>query len=165
MRSFVKIIGTLLKWATLFSTVGFVAAILVQIFARLFLPTAPSWTEEAARVFFVLAIGCAAGPALRSGEYVQFDFFFQRMSPRWQHRLALLIDALTVVLFALFTVYAAAFTWMGWAESSPSLKFPMAIPFVGMLVLGLSVLIFAVDRLVRTIGRRPRAVEATKRTP
>lgn len=125
------------------------AAILIQIFARLFLATAPSWTEEAARVFFVLAIGCSAGLALRSGEYVNFDFFYQRMSDAWQRRVAFLIDLLTVLLFALFTVYAVQFTVMGWAERSPSLKFPMAIPFAGMLILGFSLLVYAVDRLRR----------------
>jgi len=42
---------------------------------------------------------------------------------------------------------------MGWAERSPSLQFPMAIPFGAMLILGLSLLVFAVDRLRRS-GRR-----------
>jgi TRAP-type C4-dicarboxylate transport system permease small subunit len=124
-----------------------VSVILVQIFARLFLPTAPSWTEEAARVFFVLAIGCAAGPALRSGEYVNFDFLYQRMSDGWQRRIDFLIDLLTVVLFVLLTFYALQFVVMGWGERSPSLKFPMAIPFAGVLILGFSLLIYAVDRL------------------
>jgi TRAP-type C4-dicarboxylate transport system permease small subunit len=147
MRSFVKFVGTVMKYGTFLSTVGFVGAILIQIFARLFLATAPSWTEEAARVFFVLAIGCSAGLALRSGEYVNFDFFYQKMSPVWRGRIGFLIDLLTVVLFALFTFYAVQFTVLGWAESSPSLKFPMAIPFAGMLILGFSLLVYAVDRL------------------
>lgn len=147
MRSFVKYAGTVMKYGTFLSTVGFVGAILIQIFARLFLATAPSWTEEAARVFFVLAIGCSAGLALRSGEYVNFDFFYQKMSPVWRRRIDFLIDLLTVVLFALFTFYAVQFTVLGWAESSPSLKLPMAIPFAGMLILGFSLLVYAVDRL------------------
>lgn len=147
MRLFTKYIGIGMKWGTFLSTLGFVAAILVQIFARLFLETAPSWTEEAARVFFVLAIGCSAGLALRSGAYVHFDFFYQRMSPAGQQRLTFIIDLLTVFLFAIFTVCAVQFTIMGWAESSPSLKFPMAIPFAGMLLLGFSLLVYAIERL------------------
>lgn len=147
MRPFVKYVGIIMKWGTLLSTLGFVACILLQIFARILLPTAPSWTEEAARIFFIVAIGCSAGLALRSGEYVNFDFFYQRMGPSWQRRIAFTIDLLTVVLFATFTVFAIQFTLMGWAENSPSLKLPMAIPFAGTLILGLSLLVFAVDRL------------------
>ena len=149
MRPLLKFIGSALKWGALVSTLGFVACILVQIFARLLLPTAPSWTEEAARLFFVIATGFSAGLALRSGEYVNFDYFYQRLNAAWQRRIALLIDLLTVVLFAVFTVCAVRFTVMGWAEASPSLKFPMAIPFAGMLILGLSILIYAADRLRR----------------
>lgn len=149
MRSFVKFVGTVMKYGAFLSTLGFVGAILLQIFARLFLATAPSWTEEAARVFFVLAIGCSAGLALRSGEYVHFDYFYQRMNDRWQQRLTFLIDLVTVLLFVVFMIYAIPFTLMGWAESSPSLQFPMAIPFAGMLILGFSLLVYAVDRLRR----------------
>jgi TRAP-type C4-dicarboxylate transport system permease small subunit len=147
MRLFVKYVGISMKWGTFLSTLGFISCILIQIFARLFLATAPSWTEEAARLFFVIAIGFSAGLALRSGEYVNFDFFYRRMSNSWQRRVAFCIDLLTVVLFAIFTVYAVQFTVMGWAERSPSLKFPMAIPFAGMLILGFSLLVYAVDRL------------------
>lgn len=146
MKTIVKYVGIAMKQGTLLSTLGFVACILIQIFARLFLATAPSWTEEAARICFVIAIGCSAGLALRSGEYVNFDFFYRRMSLPWQRRLAFLIDLVTVLLFAIFTVYAIRFTVMGWAERSPSLKFPMAIPFAGMLILGFSLLVYAVDR-------------------
>ena len=147
LSSFRRRIGTTLKYATFLSTLGFVVVILFQIFARLLLPTAPSWTEEGARIFFVIAIGCSAGLALRSGEYVNFDYFYNRMNAVWQRRLTLLIDVLTVVLFAVFTVFAVQFTLLGRAENSPSLQFPMAIPFSAMLILGLSLLIYAVYKL------------------
>lgn len=147
MKTIIKFVGTGLKWGTFLSTLGFIAVILLQIFARLFLATAPSWTEEAARVFFVLAIGFSAGPALRSGEYVHFDFFYRRMPTRGQRRLLLFVDGLTVALFAVFTFFAVHFTVMGWRETSPSLGFPMAIPFAGMVVLGGSVLVYGVWRL------------------
>ena len=159
MRNFLRHFGLVLKYATGLATLGFVVVILLQIFARLLLPTAPSWTEEAARIFFVLAVGCAAGLALRSGEYVHFDFFYQRMSPAWQRRLRLVIDLATVVLFAVFTFYALRFTAMGLAERSPSLKFPMAVPFAGTVVLGGSLLVYAADRLLRRF-RRPKSPAA-----
>lgn len=158
MKQVVRLIGRILKYGTFLSAFGFVGCILLQIFARLLLPTAPSWTEEAARLFFVLAMGCAAGLALRSGEYVNFDFVYQRLNVAWRRRLDFFIDLLTVVLFVIFTVGAARFTLMGLAERSPGLKFPMAVAFVSMLILGLSVLVYAVQQLLR--NRRP-----TPKTP
>ncbi|MEM1357286.1 MAG: TRAP transporter small permease subunit [Bacteroidota bacterium] len=147
MRRFTRFVGRGLKWGTMISTLGFASCILLQIFARLLLPTAPSWTEEAARLFFVLAIGFSAGLALRSGSYVNFDFFYRRMKPTWQRWLVFGIDLLTVLLFTTFTLYAVRFTYIGWEESSPSLKFPMAIPFLGMFLLGSSILVYALAYL------------------
>jgi TRAP-type C4-dicarboxylate transport system permease small subunit len=149
MRRIVKGAATVLKWGTLGSTLGFVACVLIQIYARLLLETAPSWTEEAARLFFVLSIGFAAGLALRSDYYVYFDFFYARMRPGGQRVLNWLIDGLTTALFLLFLYHALRFSWMGLAERSPSLKFPMAIAFVSMVILSLSVLIFVLERLLK----------------
>ena len=140
----------LLTYGTLASTTAFAACVLLQVFARLALPVAPSWTEEAARLCFVLAVGFGAGLALRSREYVAFDFFYRRLPARWQVRLARLSDLLTVALFAVFTVGAVRFTWMGLAERSPTLKFPMALAFASTLVLGVGVLAFAIRQSARS---------------
>ncbi|PPK84751.1 TRAP-type C4-dicarboxylate transport system permease small subunit [Neolewinella xylanilytica] len=148
MRPFVRIADTVLKWGTLLMTGAFIGCILVQIYARLFMTTAPSWTEEAARLFFVLAIAFAAGPALKRDYYVYFDFVYDRLAPRWRRPLLVAIDALTVLLFLLFLYHAVAFTVMGLAERSPSMQFPMVIAFGSMVVLALSVLLYAVKRLL-----------------
>ena len=155
MRPFVRVADTTLKWGTLVMTGGFIGCVVVQIYARLFLTTAPSWTEEAARLFFVLAIAFAAGPALRRDAYVYFDFLYDKLPPRWQRPLTIGIDFLTVVLILLFGYHAIVFTGMGTVERSPTLKFPMAIAFGGMVVLALSVLLYAVDRLLRHLVSRP----------
>ena len=149
MPNLTRSVTTALKYATLTATLGFVVVIAFQIFARLLLPTAPSWTEEAARLCFVLAIGSAAGLGLRSGEYVNFDFVYQQLPVAWRRGVDWVIDGATVLLFALFTWYAVEFTVMGWAESSPSLRFPMAVPFAATVLLGASVLFYAVGQLRR----------------
>lgn len=156
MRQFIKRFGTVLKWGTFLATLAFIACILLQIFARLFLTAAPSWTEEAARLFFVLAVGFASGLALRGGDYVHFDFLVRRLSPVGRRRVLFGVDLTTAGLFLIFTVYAARFMWMGWAESSPSLKFPMAIAFAGTLILGISVSVYAVYRLGRYRSTPPQ---------
>ena len=143
----------LLKYGTLLSTGGFVAVIGLQISARLLLTTAPSWTEELARVCFVLAVGSAAGLALRSGDYVRFDFLYTRLGHRGRRRLDLLIEGATVALFAVFAVAAVGFVSLGLDERSPTLRLPMALPFSGMLILGASVLAYAVLRLRQNLRR------------
>ena len=156
MRSFVRTADTALKWGALAMTGAFIGCVVVQIYARLFMTTAPSWTEEAARLFFVLAIAFAAGPALKRDDYVYFDFLYERLAPAWRYRLGAAIDFLTVGLFLLFLYHAVAFTAMGTVERSPTLKFPMAIAFASMVILGASVLLYAVARLRRYVPPKDR---------
>lgn len=60
-----KFIAKILKFGTLFSTLGFIVSTLIQVYARFFMESAPPWTEEAARVFFIHAVSFAAGLAMR----------------------------------------------------------------------------------------------------
>ena len=71
-----KLINRSLKYGTLICTYAFIASVLIQIYARFFMESAPSWTEEASRLFFVYAIAFASGLAYRDGYYVALDFFF-----------------------------------------------------------------------------------------
>jgi TRAP-type C4-dicarboxylate transport system permease small subunit len=157
MRTFARIADRALKWGTLLMTGAFILCILVQVYARLFLTTAPSWTEEAARLFFVLAIAFAAGPALKRDYYVYFDFVFDRLGARWRRGLTIAMDGLAVLLFLLFLYHAVVFAAMGVVERSPSLQFPMVIAFGGMVVLALSVLLYAIDRLIGHLPARASA--------
>ena len=143
----------LLRLGTLAATAGFAACVLLQIVARLALPAAPSWTEEAARLCFVWAVGCAGGLALRDRAYVAFDVVYRRLPARWRRPSSAAIDAATALLFGLFTVAAARFTWMGLAERAPTLRFPMAVAFAGVLVLGIGVFAFAVAGVRRVLPK------------
>ena len=157
MSAPLRVLGRLLKAGTLLSTLGFAACVVLQIAARLLLPTAPSWTEEAARLCFVLAVGCAAGLALRGGGYVRFDFLYGRLPAPWQRRVGRLNAAATVLLFGVFAVEAVRFAAMGLAERSPALRLPMAVAFAAMVVLGGGVLAYALAWARRAFAR-PRVL-------
>ncbi|MEM9142747.1 MAG: TRAP transporter small permease subunit [Bacteroidota bacterium] len=153
MRKPVKHVARLLKYGTLASTLGLVASALIQIYGRFFMDTPPSWTEEAARFFFVYAMAFAAGLAMKDKYYVQFDVLFNRMGKHarlWINRMVLL---LTLLLFLLLTVYGVQLILLGIPEHSPSLGTPMSIAFASMGLMGLSVSYFALLELLRTFGK------------
>ena len=45
--------GKILSAGTLISTLALLSSVIIQIYGRFFMESAPSWTEEAARVFFI----------------------------------------------------------------------------------------------------------------
>lgn len=154
MTKATKHIRFALKCGTLLGTLCFLVSTLVQIYARFFMEKAPSWTEEGARLFFVFAIGCASGLAMRGNYYVHFDFLFAKFNTLWQRRIRLLIYATLVVLFAIFSVQSFEFLALGWDERSPSLKFPMSIAFLGITAMGLSITFFAATSFFKLLKKR-----------
>lgn len=142
-----------LKYGTLISTYGLIACVLLQIFARFFLPKAPAWTEEASRLFFIYAMAFAAGLAIKSKEYVALDLVFEKLKPSLQKKLLILVQVLTLLLFGILAIYGLKFMQLGIPESSPSMKTSMAIAFFSMVLMGASVCYFAYLELKKLLKK------------
>lgn len=141
MKNLLFYIRKTIKWSTVLSTLLFICLTLIQIYGRFFMEKAPSWTEEAARVAFIYAIAFASGLAIRGNYYVDFGFLFHKFPATLQPKIRLAIWLVVTVFFIVFSVYAFEFVWMGMAETSPSLKYKMAISFTGVEIMALSILV------------------------
>ncbi|GAA4952537.1 TRAP transporter small permease [Algibacter agarivorans] len=148
-----KGVGRFLKYGTLISSFCFIAVTLIQIYARFFMDSAPSWTEEAARFFFIYAMSFAAGLAMKGGYYVHFDVIYNKMSIRQQNILSIIVSLFTIVLFLILTVYAIQFVKVGIIEHSPSLGVSMAIAFASMVIMGAFITVYAIWDLLKSIKK------------
>ncbi|MEM9888179.1 MAG: TRAP transporter small permease [Bacteroidota bacterium] len=137
-----KQITRLLKYGTLLSTYGLLASVLLQIFARFFLPNTPPWTEEASRLFFIYAIAFSGGLAVQSKEYVALDVVYERFSTEWKRWILMAVQACTLLLFGLMAIYALKFTKLGLPETAPAMKISMSIAFFSMFVLAFFICYF-----------------------
>lgn len=138
-----KVIEQVLKLGTLISALGFISATLVQIYARFLLDSAPSWTEEASRFFFVYAMSFAAGLAMKENYYVSLDVFYNKLKTKHQKIVDITISLSIFVLFSIVGIFALQYVVLGIPESSPSLGAPMAIAFVSIVVMSFSISIYA----------------------
>ena len=138
-----KTINKLLGMGTLISTIGFIGSTVIQIFARFFLASAPSWTEEASRLFFIYAMSFAAGLALREKYFVELDVFYRRFSKKMKYITDLLIQLCTVLLFAIMGFYSFQYIQLGSTETSPSMRIPMSFAFVSILIMSVTVVLYA----------------------
>ena len=102
MKKLDLILSFVLERATFISTVGLILIVLLQIFARFFLVSAPAWTEEAARIFFIYTISFAAGIALKDQYYVNMDLLYNALSKKLQHVIQLVISGSILLLFGIF---------------------------------------------------------------
>lgn len=54
MEKFIKGYKDVMTYIGILGLIGFIVSVMIQVIARTFLPTAPNWTEEAARYLFHL---------------------------------------------------------------------------------------------------------------
>lgn len=153
MNKAVRIVSRILKYGTLISTLALILSVLVQIYARFFMDSAPSWTEEASRVFFIYAICFASGLAFRQHYYVSLDLISSRLSRKWNNLVEVSINSMVFLLFLIIAIYSVSYIRLGFIEKSPSLGFNMSISFASMLLMSLSICFFSSIRIYKQIKR------------
>lgn len=149
---FTTFLTRFLKYGTLLTSTGFVFTVSLQIFARFFLSDVPPWTEEASRVLFIYAIAFASGLAYRGNYFVFLEVFYAGFSDRMKKIIDLISPLMTLLLFGITAFYSLNLVEMGASELSPSLQIIMAIPFLSILILCLSISYFSFLNLLKKIN-------------
>lgn len=148
-----KAIGKFLKIGTLISTLGLIASVLLQIFARFFLENTPSWTEEASRLFFIYAVSFASGIALKNNSYVGLDLFYNLFNEKIRKLLDVLIPLFTCVLFGIVMIYTFEFIKNGFAEKSPSMEIPMGLAFFSIFIMSITICLYACEKIFKALKK------------
>jgi TRAP-type C4-dicarboxylate transport system permease small subunit len=130
------------------------ASVLLQVFARTFLPSAPVWTEELTRFCLIYIGALGAGLALRSGDMVNVDLLCESLPGRgpWVLRL---VSALLTAIFAITLLSAAwDYTTIGMRQTSASLGRRMDFIHASMLVLFATLALWALMRVYEMLTGR-----------
>lgn len=149
-----KTVNKLLKLGTLVSTIGFIGATVIQIFARFFLDSAPSWTEEASRLCFVYTMSFAAGLALRDKYFVELDVFYRKFPKRIRLIIDVAVQLCTILLFAIMGFYSLQYIQLGSAETSPSMRIPMSFAFTSILIMSVTIIIYSLVEITQINNKR-----------
>jgi TRAP-type C4-dicarboxylate transport system permease small subunit len=137
----------------LISLTGMIFSIVIQVFTRFFMESAPSWTEEAARMFFIFAVAFGAGLAIRDNQYVQLDYFLNRIPIRTKNRIQLIINGIVLFFGILISFYAVKFIQIGSTETSPSLQIRMSYIFSSMLIMGILLTFYSAKKILIKIKK------------
>ena len=154
MKSITKAIGRFLKLGTLLSTTALVLSVLVQIYARFFMENAPSWTEEASRLFFIYAICFASGLAFKQNYFVSLDLITGSLSKKSNKLLETVLTSMVFLLFMVVAIYSISYIKLGYVEKSPSLGFNMSISFTSILLMSSSICFYAGIRVIQLLKRQ-----------
>ncbi|WP_410218820.1 TRAP transporter small permease [Paracoccus sp. (in: a-proteobacteria)] len=129
-------------------------SVLLQVFSRTFLSTAPVWTEELTRFCLIFMGALGAGLALRSGDMVNVDLLCESMPGRIPSILRLLSAVITAG-FALALLPAAwDYTMIGSRQTAPSLGWRMDFIHASMIVLFVALGLWALLRVFEMLTGR-----------
>ena len=98
----------------------FVACVLIQVVSRNFLPSAPSWTEEAARYSFINMVGIGRAVAVHRSEFVNVEILHDALEPKFPI-INKILDLLIKIVLLAFTAYVLVKSVIPFAF----IKFPM----------------------------------------
>lgn len=147
MKKILLLLDGCAKAGTFMSLLGMILAVIIQVVSRLLLPSAPNWTEEVARIFFIYMVAFGAGLGIRTDAFVRLDFLQYYLGARI-YRLLQLASTLSIFLFsALMVYYSWQFTILGLSERSPALLISMAFVFFSMELMMVSVMLFSATQL------------------
>ena len=129
-------------------------AVLLQVYARTFLSSAPVWAEELTR-FCLLYIGAlGAGLALRSGDMVNVDLLCESLPGRMPWLLRLVSAALTVAFAAILLPAAWDYTMIGSRQTAPSLGWRMDFVHATQIILLVALGLWALMRIIEMLSGR-----------
>ena len=141
----------LLKLGTVLTTFGILTVVSIQAFARLCLPSAPAWTEEAARFFFLFLVAFAAPMALRDKSFVRVDTLALHLPARLNRWLSTAINLIVMSLMLAVTTASVGFVRLGLGQLSPCLRLPMALIHGALFLLASVTALYAGAAVYRDI--------------
>lgn len=134
-----KYIDLLVETGVVLSLLGMVISVVIQVFTRFFMESAPHWTEEAARIFFIFSVAFGSGLAIRDHAFVQLDYFMNKLNTSNKKIIQIIIHVIILLFGLLLSYYSIKFIGIGSSETSPSLQINMSYVFSSMLILGILV--------------------------
>ena len=149
MKFLTKLYYWLLSFLAVIGMIGYIGAVVIQVFSRTFLPFVPSWTEEAARYLFIYSVAIGAGIVSMKDEYARVDIFTSKFPASFKKTYEILV-CLILIIFDVYLAYYSVpkFVFLRFRMVSTAMQIPMQ--FINFSVL-LFVILQAVSYAVKII--------------
>lgn len=128
-----------------------------QIFGRYVLNASPSWTEPASLLlmsWFIL-LGSAAG--VREGNHLGFEIGLHHAPPLLRKAMLIVTEILVIGFGAAMAWYGADLAMETWSAAMPGLPIPQGMDYVPLVVGGILIALFALEKLVRLLAQGEEA--------
>ena len=135
---------------------AFCACVLIQIISRNLLPSAPSWTEEAARYTFVYMVAFGCGVAVLKDEFVFVEFLKDALLAKGYVKANKVIRLLVTIAMLVLSAYLLFFSvpqlaFIKFRMVSTAMQIPMQVVYFSQILLFSFLCISLVMRIIQMI--------------
>lgn len=135
---------------------AFCVCVLIQIISRNLLPSAPSWTEEAARYTFVYMVAFGCGVAVLKDEFVYVEFLKDALLAKGLYKVNRAIRILVTIAMLVLSAYLLFFSvpqlaFIKFRMVSTAMQLPMQVVYFSQVLLFGFLCISLIMRLIQMI--------------
>lgn len=164
---FVKIYTEILCAFGCMFYLAFCVCVMIQIISRNLLPSAPSWTEEAARYTFVYMVAFGCGVAVLKDEFVFVEFLKDALLARGRYKVHRAIRILVTFAMLVLSAYLLFFSvpqlaFIKFRMVSTAMQLPMQVVYFSQILMFGFLCISLVMRLIQMIRDFSEAPEQAK---
>lgn len=137
--------------------IGMIGVVLLQIFARVFLPRVPAWTEELSRYLQVYLVAFGAGLAVKYDAFVSVETVFHFIGKKAGILLKMFNNAVVLTLFAYFFRYSIDLYQLGVPRSAVTMpEITMNMIYFSMVLMSASAFFYIVRKEISLAGEYRR---------
>jgi TRAP-type C4-dicarboxylate transport system permease small subunit len=146
MKAFVEKYCKIADYGSFISMIGMITAITIQVIARLTLPSAPNWTEEMARIFFIYLVGFGVANGMKENAFVKLQILSNYLHERTQRFLRIFIY-ISIFFFSFTMIYFSyLFVEIGIYEKSGAMEISMGVVFFSIMIMMISLAVLSVGK-------------------
>lgn len=124
-----------------------IGVVLLQIFARMFLPRVPSWTEEMSRYLQIYLVAFGAGLAVKYDSFVSVETIFNLIGKKAGLILKMVNNVVVSVMFAFFAFFSVDLYQLGKPRTAVTMPaITMNMIYFSMLLMSVSVLCYLLKK-------------------
>ncbi len=139
----------LLKICAATSFLSLILVVFYQAFARKFLPSSPSWTEEISRFLFIYSITFAAPVAWYYGDFIRVGFILDRLPNMLQKLVESVWIIIITIFFCIIGFYGLQYASLGMYQTAPASGVKMVIPYSSVLIISVLMALVSIIKLVQ----------------
>ncbi len=147
-----------LYWATAFSSITFFLMVCINVFTRYVLKTPFIASIELSRIFFVWACFLAAGITYYKKGHIVISFIYDKLSESAKKWISIAINILSILFFALITVWSIEVVILIWNTEFPILGISQSWLYIPVPFTSLLMFLFSIQFLEENFQTKTRLV-------